>query len=190
MVDYFALLGEPRRPWLDPERIKETFHRLSRERHPDQAGGAQDAFADLNLAQETLRDPKLRLRHLLELEHPAIRPSGPATVPATLADDFAPIHELLQRIDAYLPRKAAASGALARALLAREETALRIGARDRLAGLDAKIASALTDLRSLDAGWEPNHHATAARLLDLYGRFAYLSRWAGQLRERLFHLES
>ena len=36
MLDYFALLEEERRPWIDPEKIKETFHRLSREQHPDQ----------------------------------------------------------------------------------------------------------------------------------------------------------
>src|SRR6187402_2801403 len=109
MTDYFALLGEPRRPLLDPERIKDTFHRLSRERHPDQAGGAIDAFAELNLAQETLRDPKLRLRHLLALEHPEIGTAGPTSVPPSLADDFAPTHELLQRLNAFLPRKEAAS---------------------------------------------------------------------------------
>ena len=34
MTDLFALLGEPRRPDLDPERIKQTFHRLSRTEHP------------------------------------------------------------------------------------------------------------------------------------------------------------
>ena len=68
-TDYFALLGEPRRPFLDPERVKETFHRLSLCQHPDQqqdgdpSGG--DDFARLNQAQQVLREPKARLKHLL-----------------------------------------------------------------------------------------------------------------------------
>ena len=115
MTDLFALLGEPRRPFLDPERIKETFHRLSRTEHPDQqtapAVAADAGFAQLNLAQATLRDPKTRLRHLLELEFPAVRLSGPSTVPPALGDLFAPIHGLLREIDALLSRKANAPSA-------------------------------------------------------------------------------
>lgn len=187
MVDYFALLGERRRPFLDPGRIKETFHLLSRERHPDQAGGGQEAFADLNLAQETLRDPKARLRHLLALEFPEMATAGPVVVPASLADDFGPVLGLLQKADAFLPRKAAAPGALAKALLAGEETALRAGLRDQLTRLEETYARALADLQALDAAWQGGRDGAA--LLDLYHRFAYLSRWLEQLRERAFQLE-
>lgn len=182
MVDYFALLGEPRRPFLDPDRIKETFHRLSRERHPDQAGGGQDAFADLNLAQETLRDPKTRLRHLLALEFPEIATAGPAVVPVSLADDFGPVLGLLQKADAFLPKKAAASGALAKALLSREEAALRAELEEISARLNGKMTVATEDLRMLDG-------RDRDALLDLYQRFAYLGRWLEQLRERAFQLE-
>ena len=125
--DFFAVLGEPRRPWLDPEEVKDRFHALSREQHPDQQAAGSNAetdagFARLNQAHVTLRDPKTRLRHLLELEYPLIRLSGPASVPATLADLFAPIHGLVQTTDALLAKKLAAPSALAKALLAREET--------------------------------------------------------------------
>lgn len=187
MVDYFALLGEPRRPSLDPERIKETFHRLSRERHPDQAGGGQDAFADLNLAQETLRDPKLRLRHLLALEYPEVATAGPAIVPASLADDFGPVLGLLQKADAFLPRKTAAAGALAKALLLKDEAELREELRVVSARLEGKMAIATEDLHSLSDRWEAGRDANV--LLDLYHRFAYLGRWLEQLRERGFQLE-
>jgi curved DNA-binding protein CbpA len=198
MVDYFALLGEPRRPFLDPERIKETFHRLSRTRHPDQQAndavsgdGDNGDFAALNLAQQTLRDPKARLRHLLELEHPQIRTSGPAAVPATLADQFAPVHQLLKGIEGFLPRKEAATSALTKALLAREAGTLRAQAQDRLAQLEAQHAAALADLQAFDAGWEAYGQSpdAAARLVEFYQRFAYLARWIEQLRERLFQLD-
>ncbi len=131
MTDFFALLGEPRRPWLDEERVKETFHRLSREQHPDQADATGD-FAALNAAQAALREPKARLRHLLALEFPHAAVSGPASVPPALAALLFPVHELLQKIDAFLARQAAAAGALGKALLAGEQFELREQAEARL----------------------------------------------------------
>ena len=192
MTDLFALLGETRRPDLDPERIKETFHRLSRTEHPDQqdapSGGADAGFAQINLAQTTLRDPKIRLRHLLELEFPAVRLAGPSTVPPALADLFAPIHTLLREVDALLSRKSAAPSALARALLAREEWTFRERAEIALAEVETLHAATLADLRTFDAAWELRPPDAAARLHDLYQRFSYLSRWTDQLRERIFSL--
>ena len=192
MTDLFALLGEPRRPDLDPERIKETFHRLSRTEHPDHASapadGADASFAQLNLAQATLRDPKTRLRHLLELEFPQVRLAGPSAVPATLADLFAPIHGLLREIDALLCKKAAAPSALARALLAREEFALRARAETHFAEVQTLQTAALLDLQAFDSVWEVRSPDAAGRLHDFYQRFSYLGRWTDQLRERLFQL--
>ena len=192
MTDLFALLGEPRRPFLDPERIKETFHRLSRTEHPDQqtapAVAADAGFAQLNLAQATLRDPKTRLRHLLELEFPAVRLSGPSTVPPALADLFAPIHGLLREIDALLSRKANAPSALARALLSREEFTLRERAEATLEQLETLHAAASEDLQAFDTAWQSRTPDAAAGLHELYQRFSYLARWTDQLRERLFQL--
>ena len=192
MTDLFALLGERRRPDLDPERIKETFHRLSRTEHPDQLSAPADHadadFAQLNLAQTTLRDPKSRLRHLLELEYPDLRLSGPGEVSPALAGLLMPIHGLLRDIDALLVRKAASPSTLARALLAREEFARREQAEQMLAEVDTLQAAALADLRSFDAVWQDRPPDAAARLHNLYQRFSYLTRWADQLRERLLVL--
>ena len=192
MTDLFALLGEPRRPVLDPERIKETFHRLSRTEHPDQQNAlptdASARFAQLNLAQTALRDPKSRLRHLLELAFPALKLSGPSTVPPALTELFAPIHALLREADALLSKKSAAPSALSRALLAREEWTLRERAETTLAEVETLHASTLADLQTFDAAWDRRPPDTVARLHDLYQRFSYLSRWAEQLRERLFVL--
>ena len=190
MTDPFALLGEARRPGLDPGRVKDTFHRLSREQHPDAAGGGDSGedFARLNQAQAALRDPKARLRCLLELEYPDVRVAGPSVVPPALADLFAPVLTLLRDIDALLAKKAAAPSALAKALLARQEWALREAAGALLEKLDTLHAATLEELRAFDAMWEPRPPAAAARLVDFHGRFAYLSRWTEQLRERLFQL--
>ena len=190
--DFFALLGVPRRPFLDPESVKDVFHRLSRTEHPDQQTAPSTdldaAFARLNQAQAALRDPKARLRHLLELEYPQVKLSGPANVPASLADHFAPIHGLLREVDGLLAKKAVAPSALARALLVRGELALRERAEENSAEVDALHAAALDDLRAFDARWEPRPPDAGAVLHDFYQRFAYLSRWAEQFRERLFQL--
>src|SRR5438132_9046006 len=43
MIDYFALLHEPRRPWLDPDLLKQKFISLSAEVHPDRVHLAGEA---------------------------------------------------------------------------------------------------------------------------------------------------
>ena len=187
--DFFALLGEPRRPWLDPEQVKDTFHRLSRTEHPDQQAGENADFARLNQAQATLREPKLRLRHLLELEFPEVKLSGPSGVPAGLADLFISVHGLLRETDAALTKKSAAASALAKALLAREEFAVREKVEAALEQLDALQSAVTAELQAFDARWLDARPPDAALLLhDFYQRFAYLSRWLEQLRERLFQL--
>ena len=186
--DFFALLGETRRPWLEPEQIKEKFHDLSRTAHPDQQSENGVAFALLNQAQAALRDPKARLRHLLELEYPQIRLSGPTSVPGELADLFAPVHGLIREIDAILTRKSGAPSALAKALLARDEWSLRELAERRLEELEALQNAAVAELRAFDAEWTLSLPDRGSRLHAFYQRFAYLSRWITQLRERLFQL--
>ena len=186
--DFFALLGLSRRPWLEPEQVKEAFHHLSRTLHPDQQAEVTGEFARLNQAQATLRDPKARLRHLLELEHPQIRLAGPASVPPELANFFAPVHGLLHEVDTLLTRKTTAPSALAKALLARDEFTLRERVEASLAELETLEAATLADLQVFDAQWPSGSRDRADRLHMFYQRFAYLSRWIAQLRERLFQL--
>jgi curved DNA-binding protein CbpA len=194
MADYFALLGETRRPYLDPERIAAAFHELSRTRHPDtqdceeQAAGSSDDFTLLNQAQQTLRDPKLRLGYLIGLEFPEVRLSGPSEVPRELAALFGPVHTLLGKVDAFLSRKAAAPSALARALLARDEFAMREEVEAQLGTLEELYTGALDDLRDYDATWQSGEASSQNRLVGFYQRFSYLTRWLDQLRERLFQL--
>ena len=76
MTDYFALLNEPRRPWIEPETLKAKFLALAAGIHPDrihnadelEKAGATHRYAELNTAYNCLAEPKSRLRHLLELE--------------------------------------------------------------------------------------------------------------------------
>ncbi len=109
-------------------------------------------------------------------------------MPPGLANFFAPVHGLLQESDTLLARKTAAPSALAKALLAREEFTLRDKVECCLAELETLEAAASTDLQAFDAVWTPGLPGTADRLHAFYQRFAYLSRWIAQLRERLFQL--
>jgi curved DNA-binding protein CbpA len=59
MIDYFALLEQPRKPSLDPDALKQKYHALARQTQPDE---------QLNEAYRVLGDPKSRLEHLLNLE--------------------------------------------------------------------------------------------------------------------------
>ena len=76
MIDYFTLLNEPRRPWLDAELLKQKFLALSATVHPDRVhnlgeaerAAAQERYTELNTAYNCLREPKERLQHLLQLE--------------------------------------------------------------------------------------------------------------------------
>ena len=76
MTDAFALLGESRLPWIDPDGLKERFLRLSGPFHPDRVHSASESerqeanrrFAELSSAHHTLREHRDRLLHLLELE--------------------------------------------------------------------------------------------------------------------------
>ena len=76
MTDNFALLDEPRRPWLDTDLLKSKFLALSATVHPDKIHSASDAekaaaaqsFARLNTAFTCLAEPKARLLHLRALE--------------------------------------------------------------------------------------------------------------------------
>ncbi len=187
--DFFALLGEPRRPWLDPEQVKETFHRLSRTEHPDQQPAEDADFARLNQAQATLREPKTRLRHLLELEYPEIKLAGASSVPADLNGLFVPIHGLLAETTALLTKKAGVSSALAKSLLVREEFAAREKVETMLGQLDALLAATTEELQTFDSHWMTARLPEAGAVLhNFYQRFAYLSRWIDQLRECLFEL--
>jgi len=95
MTDYFALLKEQRRPWIDPDLLRQKFLALSAEVHPDRVHGAQESekraaqerYAELNAAYNCLREPKERLAHLLELETGA-KPKQVQNVPPDLMDAF------------------------------------------------------------------------------------------------------
>ena len=126
LTDYFALLGEARRPWLEPENLKSKFLTLSSEVHPDRVHGAretdkkaaQEHYTSLNAAYNALREPRTRLAHLLELERGA-KPEAVQIVPNGLMDLFGKIGAVLRRADGLMAEKNAATSPMVRVQILR-----------------------------------------------------------------------
>jgi curved DNA-binding protein CbpA len=174
VTDSFALLGIPRAPWVDAIVVSESFQRLASSTHPDVAGGSGIAFAELNAAWQTLRDPASCLRHYLELEHPSALAFS-EKAPPELGDLFMDIAEARQSTQVLATKLAASNSPLSRALLEGE----RLVAVKRLDALSAQIASrhaaATATLRAPDVAPE----ALAVSL----GMLIFLQKWAAQLKE-------
>ncbi|MFL6519220.1 MAG: DnaJ domain-containing protein [Chthoniobacterales bacterium] len=181
MTDYFALLEQPRAPWLDPEALKEVFRRKTLEHHPDASPfSSSNAFAELNEAHQVLQDPKKRLQHLLELQgSPPSRIAEP--VPSELQELFLRIGECNQKTKVLLELMRGRSSALERSLL-----------KSRLLEAQQAIENLRRELRDLtDTATRELKNIEPAQLnqiSDLHSRFAYLGRWTEQLNELAFQL--
>jgi DnaJ-domain-containing protein 1 len=160
MSDYFALLGEPRRPWLDLDLLKDRFLTLSAEAHPDRVHGgtetekrsAQQRYAELNQAYQHLRNPKERLQHLIELETGA-KPQQIQQVPAELMEFFFAVAQLFKQADAFLAERSKKSSPMLQVQLfetAQDWIEKLKGLRQKL-GLRQKELDA--ELRRVDERW-------------------------------------
>ena len=198
MSDYFALLNEPRRPWLEPEALKSKFLALAATLHPDRIHNADELkknaanrhYAEFNTAYHCLAEPKSRLRHLLELELGA-KPRDIQQIPPALADLFAEVATTCRKADAFLAEKGNATSPLVQVRLferAQEWVGQLRTVQTRLAGLHSKLVE---ELKLLDAAWaSPTNERTVLldRLEELYRLFGYFNRWSGQLQERIVQL--
>jgi len=175
MTDYFALLGEARQSWLDPEKLKEKYFALNR---------ATAADAELNEAFRVLSDPKLRLHHLLTLEGADLTASRP--VPPSVAELFWNTGTLLREIDRWLLRNKGAGSVLARALLEPERGKLE----QRLGSLEEALRAAYdAELAQLPRA-EVDCPNELAQLVERYDSISYLTRLLAQTAEKRFQLSA
>lgn len=198
MTDYFALLKEQRRPWIDPELLKQKFLALSAEVHPDRVHGAeesqkraaQECYAEFNAAYNCLREPKERLAHLLELETGA-KPRQVQNVPSDLMNAFMEVTTVCRGTDAFLAERNATTSPLLRLQLferGQEWT-------EQLMALQGKINSwreeLLVRLREIDSDWVKNA-GERKRSLELLEKncqlLGYFGRWSAQIQERIVQL--
>ena len=190
MTDYFALLDQPRRPWLDPDELKQAFHRKSLQTHPDihaqtgdTAAPAAPAFAQLNEAYQVLQDPKRRLQHLLVLEG-AFPGARSTTVPPQIEQLFPAVAAATQRAQATAEKNANATSPLTRSLLKPESLQAQKELENILSVLQEQHTKAVDRLRDLSGTWEQRDETTLAELHELLLRFSYLSRWMSELQEK------
>jgi curved DNA-binding protein CbpA len=197
MIDCFALLSEPRRPWLDPEALKQKFIALSAELHPDRVHQASEAervaaqqrYTELNAAYNRLRDPKERLLHLLELELGA-RPKDIQRIPPDLISLFNELNQACREADALLTEKRTVNSALLKVQMFHRGQQLT----DPLAALQRKIThecdALLVEIQRIDSAWDDaaNRKAALGRLEEVYRLLSYFNRWTGQLQERIVQL--
>ena len=193
MIDYFALLDQPRRPWLDPDELKDTYHRKTLQANPDAqantaaAGATDTAFTNLNEAYQVLQDPKRRLHHLLSLEG-AAPSSTDQTVPQQLHDLFPRIGALAQRALLLLEELGATSNALSRSLLKPQILEVQKEAKEAREQIQQLSDKSLEQLRQMNTAWANDPAEQIENLSGLYFVFAYLGRWSAQLDEITFQL--
>jgi DnaJ-domain-containing protein 1 len=198
MTDYFNLLEQPRRPWLDPDSLKQTFLARSTQIHPDRVHNAPEAervaagqrYAELNAAYQCLREPKERLRHLLELESGA-RPPDIQQVPPELTERFFEIGRLCREADALIAEKAKTTSPVLRAGLferGAEFTEQLMAMQRKIGGRREEL---MAELKAMNAAWEfPAAGAPLplARLEEIRRLLGYFARWSDQIQERIVKL--
>jgi DnaJ-domain-containing protein 1 len=197
VTDYFDLFNEARRPWLDPEALKQKFLNLSAEVHPDRVHqatpdeqrAAQARYTELNAAYQCLREPKQRLRHLLELVRGA-KLDELQQVPQDLMDVFFNVSQLCRQVDAFLAEKAKAVSPMLKVQIFEQG----LEWTDKLMSMQKEITSRLerlvAEIRAVDTEWSAaqaqesllNRLENIARLLGFY------ERWGSQIQERIVRL--
>jgi DnaJ-domain-containing protein 1 len=196
MTDFFALLNEARRPWIDPDALKQKFLALSTAVHPDRVHHAAEAerhaahqrYTELNTAYNCLREPKERLRHLLELERGA-KPQDIERIPPDMADSFFEVGKLCREADSFLATKDRTTSPLLKAGMFEEghERADKLQALQRK--INARRDELLSELKAMNPAWEAGGSArTYDRLEEIYRLLGYFGRWSEQLQERLMLL--
>ena len=192
-MDFFALLAEPRRPWLDADALKQKFLTLSATVHPDRVHEASAAeklsatthYTQLNAAYTCLREPKDRLRHLLELEL-GHKPSDLTRVPDDLMELFSVVGKILRETEAFrAEQQNVTSPMLKVAMFTRGQEWT-----DKLTDVREKILprrdALLAELREIDNAWETVK--PLERLAEIWRLLGYYERWLGQLQERAVQL--
>ena len=195
MTDNFALLHAPRQPWLHPDSLKQTFLTLSAEIHPDRAYQTDDTekhtanqrYAELNAAYQCLREPRERVRHLLELEL-GTKPSDLTEVPEDLMALFFNIGQGLREVDAFLSEKGHATSPL-----------LQVGFFERGQNWVEKLGilrqtvgvrrnALLEELKSMNAAWETAGGRPLTRLQEIWRLLSFYERWLAQIQDRVVKL--
>jgi curved DNA-binding protein CbpA len=196
VLDNFALLDEPRRPWIDPEELKKKFLALSASVHPDRVHNAPEderrqadrRFSELNTAYNCLLEPKGRIRHLLELERGA-RPDDVQRIPPGLIDMSFDVGRLCKDADAFLREKRAVTSPLLQVQLFERAQNWCDKLNELQRGLNTRREDLFKELQQMNESWhESGSSQHLIRLEEIYQLLGYFGRWLDQLQERIVQL--
>ncbi len=201
MPDHFALLNEPRRPWLDPEVLKEKFFALSASIHPDRVhnlseaerAAAQACYIELNAAYSCLKNPRDRLRHLLELELGSV-PKDIQSIPSELMDLSLQIGQACREADVLILEKSRITSPLLKVQSferAQKQTE-KLQSLQRI--ISGKREVFISELKEIDSQWSSSSPDSVRRkgMLEnierVYRLLSYFERWLAQIQERVVQL--
>lgn len=182
-MDAFEVLGLPRRPWLDIRDVRAAFQRLSRDLHPDAAGGDAGRFVELNAAHATLSHPGARLRLLAGESMPGAEGASSTGD----ADLFMIVGAIVQKARALRTKAIGATSALSRALLAADASRVCGDIEAGLGQISVALNAAEQKLRMVDEAWP---EVPVSDLLILAARFDRLLKWKRELGDFLPELRS
>jgi hypothetical protein len=189
---------------LDPDEVQARFVALSAEAHPDRVHNAapevkaacHERFAALNAACSCLRDPRERLRHLLELER-GVKPNQLERLPSAAVDLYFQLGQTCRQVDQFVTEKARASSPLLKVQLFERALAWIDELRSFEEKLNRQRAEVEATLKDLNAVWRlAREVGTSNRALALpldqleqsYRELSYILRWSEQIRERVLEL--
>ncbi len=203
-MDAFALLEEPRRPWLDVEALKQRFLERSAPTHPDRFHSAPeterlattDRYRELNAAYAIVKEPRERLLQLYELEAGAT-PKDIQRIPPGTMDLFVDVGQTCRDADEFLRQKGEATSPMLKLKNLQEGLTWL----DRLQALQRRVNARRdvlwAELQAWNAVWaaapaEGAFERRSALPLDgleaTYRALSYVERWTGQLQERMVQL--
>jgi hypothetical protein len=206
MTDAFEMLGEPRCPWLSAEALRGRFMEMSAAEHPDRFHGSEDSvraeavrrYAALNEAHQTLKEPRTRLLHLIELETGS-KPRDIQKIPPGTMDLFVEVGQLCRDVDSFLQQRSQVVSPMLKVRLFTEG----MGWVEKLKALQGKVSAREAELdrelRALNDVWasapSPGSPGRVealpmVRLEEIYRVMSYANRWTGQIQERLVQLAS
>lgn len=201
--NHFDLLDQPRRPWLDPDALKAKFLALSASCHPDRQHDAKpeekqsvnERYAALNAAYNTLREPKDRLAHVIQLEL-GHKPGDVQKIPSAAMDLFMEIGNKLRDVDAFLNQRAQISSPLIKA----QSFEKAMDYTDQLNALQQRLNQTRDELhhelQRMNQAWEiaPKYGTERiaalplTRLEEIYRSLSFLTRWTNQIQQRIIQL--
>jgi curved DNA-binding protein CbpA len=193
VIDAFDLLGQPRAPWLDQEKLKAAYRAKTLQSHPDvytdDSSQVESAFANVNEAFQILQNPKRRLQHLLNLEGYSSETTG-SSIPKELEQLFPTTISVIQNAACTLKKFQSATNSLSQALLKPELLEARTNAEKHLATISQLSGNEIEKLRGLNTEWFRDPPRVVGKLSEIYFQLTYLTRWQMQLEEKIFQLSA